>query len=349
MNETIGYVPISRDLSHPADRRRLVFWAKARGKNLELRDLTSCDKIVFSENSNFDQIRKFDSKIKILDLVDAYLTPENCLQDLTRGFLKHGTGNQSGWIKPFSWDVKNACKNVDAIICSSVEQAKVIRKYNSEVHVILDSHDEFADLPFDYDKLEISTDLEYRLFWEGQAATLGNFKGINSVLLKVLQKNPFNLELVTDEEYFLVMNQFFRKPISHAIKNLEPGIKKVVTFHKWSVDEVKNVATKSNLALLPVNTRSNFQRLKPENRLHIMWRLGLPCLTSKIPSYSRVANLVQQSFTCESRMEWENKINSFMREPNLGREQVEAGKQYLSSFHSTEQLLSKWDRVLGYE
>ena len=349
MNKSVGYVPISRDLSHPADRRRLVFWAKARGKSIEVRDLNSCDTIVFSENSNFREIKKFRSKLKILDLVDAYLTPEGYFQDLTRGFLKHTIGNQSGLVKPFSWDVQAACKSVDAIICSSIEQAQVIRKYNSEVHVILDSHDEFADLPFNQDRLNLSSDHTYRLFWEGQAATLGNLKEVDKALLKILQKKVLTIDLVTDSEYFLMMNQFFRKPISNAIENLEPRVKQMVTFHKWSTDEVKNLAQKSNLALLPVKKKSEFQRLKPENRIHIMWRLGLPCLTSAIPSYVRVSESVKQNFTCETTIEWEKKLNDFMAEPDLGREQVEAGKRYLSSFHSTNQLLAKWDRVLDNE
>jgi len=345
-SKSIGYVPISRDLSHPADRRRLIFWAKAREKKIEINDFSDCETIVFSETTDFQSIKKYKTKVKILDLVDAYLTPENHFQDITRGVLKHSIGNQSGWVKPFSYDVQNACKIVDVVICSSIEQAAVIRKYNSEVHVILDSHDEFQDIAFQQRDLMESEDDNVRFFWEGQAATLDNFRGIEKPLLSIMKNREFILEVITDERYFLIMNKFFSMQTTNKLKKLDSDLKNSIKYHSWSVSNVNTIARNSHIALLPLNVANHFQSLKPENRLHIMWRLGLPCLVSDIPSYSRVASQINQRFTCTSSEDWERKIRMLVNEPGMRLEQVEAGKKYLASFHSTEQLLKKWDRVL---
>ena len=49
----VGYVPNSPDLSAPGDRRRVVFWANARGHQI-VTDLSQrVDVIVLSERSNF--------------------------------------------------------------------------------------------------------------------------------------------------------------------------------------------------------------------------------------------------------------------------------------------------------
>ena len=79
----IGYWPLSESLLAAGDRRRLVFWANARGHEI-VRDLNqNVDVIVASENSDFNSphfIRK--STPIIFDLVDAYLSPQNPFDDL---------------------------------------------------------------------------------------------------------------------------------------------------------------------------------------------------------------------------------------------------------------------------
>ena len=51
----IGYWPLSEDLKSAGDRRRVVFWANARGHTL-VRDLSQkVDVIIASENSDEEQ------------------------------------------------------------------------------------------------------------------------------------------------------------------------------------------------------------------------------------------------------------------------------------------------------
>ena len=79
----IGYWPLSRDLKSAGDRRRVVFWAQARGHEI-ITDLSrTVDVIVASENTDLNSsiLSKKKSPI-IFDLVDAYLSPLNDFDDL---------------------------------------------------------------------------------------------------------------------------------------------------------------------------------------------------------------------------------------------------------------------------
>ena len=114
----IGYWPLSESLLAAGDRRRLVFWANARGHEI-VRDLNqNVDVIVASENSDFNSphfIRK--STPIIFDLVDAYLSPQNPFDDFARGLAKRLSGQISGAIKPFSRHVMHFCEISSAVIC----------------------------------------------------------------------------------------------------------------------------------------------------------------------------------------------------------------------------------------
>ena len=74
----IGYWPLSKRMDSAGDRRRLIFWAEARGHSI-VTDLSSkVDVIVASENADFNSsfFEKKNTPI-IFDLVDAYLSPLN--------------------------------------------------------------------------------------------------------------------------------------------------------------------------------------------------------------------------------------------------------------------------------
>ena len=88
------------------------------------------------------------------------------------------------------------------------------------------------------------------------------------------------------------------------------------------------------------------QNLKPENRLLIMWRLGLPCLVSPTLAYSRVMNSIGENLICNSTVEWLNKITLLRDSDGQRYEIVEKGQQYLRDFHSSEILLNKWDSLI---
>jgi hypothetical protein len=87
------------------------------------------------------------------------------------------------------------------------------------------------------------------------------------------------------------------------------------------------------------------QKLKPENRLLLMWRLGVPCLTSPSPAYQRVADAAGVDILCESSEIWLSKLEELIHNPNHALQEVLRGQNYLSKMHTRQILLNKWDQV----
>jgi len=83
--------------------------------------------------------------------------------------------------------------------------------------------------------------------------------------------------------------------------------------------------------------------LKPENRLLIMWRLGLPCLTTASPAYVRVSKIAGVNAICEKPQDWLDSFNRIITDQSFAQKEVLLGQNYLHEFHSREILLRKWD------
>jgi hypothetical protein len=160
----IGYAPYSANLTHPGDRRRLVYWAKKRGHELVLDTESKCDVIFKTVRADLSEGRGSNKKAPcILDLVDGYLGPEDFWRDWFRGTGKVVTGQISGPIKPFRKIIESACTNASAVVCETSEQVKTIEPFCENVHSILDFHEEFPFLPY---KVDSPNNRSKSLLWE---------------------------------------------------------------------------------------------------------------------------------------------------------------------------------------
>lgn len=340
----IGYWPLSPTLVSAGDRRRLKFWADARGHTIFTDLSQGVDVIVASENADFNSKFFAQSRVPVVfDLVDAYLCPLNPMDDLARGIAKRISGQLSGPIKPFSHHVRDFCLNSDAVICSSVEQKEVISSYNHNTHVILDSHEE---IPFiDPQNSETSRNSQKRILWEGQPATIGGMKIISSALSELSKAFSLSIDFVTDENYFLFLNKYFQKQ-THALLSRDLGqIVDLVKLIPWSTENLSKSAKLSTIGVIPIDLSVPMQRLKPENRLLIMWRLGLPCLTSPSPAYVRVSHKAGVVAACHTTEQWLENLNRLLTDQEFALNEIVIGQNYLHDNHNQTILLKKWDSV----
>ena len=151
------------------------------------------------------------------------------------------------------------------------------------------------------------------------------------------------MSFVTDEMYFEIMNRFSRRSTVALLKNHLGTLANYAKVIPWSPANLVSSAMLSNIAIIPIDTSVPIQRLKPENRLLIMWRLGLPCLTSDSPAYVRVSTEVETITVCRNLDEWYQNAVRLLSDPDLARIQVTKGQDYLRQTHSKESLLKKWD------
>ena len=341
----IGYWPLSESLLAAGDRRRLGFWANARGHEI-VKDLSeNVDVIVASENSDFNSPYFTQKSTPIIfDLIDAYLLPLNLYDDFARGFAKRLAGQISGAVKPFSHHVRHFCELSSAVICSSPEQEKLIARHNINTHVILDSHDEIAFI--DPSQPKIQNKDKHKVLWEGQPATIRGVQGIYPVLAALTKTNNLEFDFVTDESYFQFLNKYLQRSTLEILKKDLNMIADRVNIIPWSSSNLIESAQKSTVAMIPIDLSIPMQRLKPENRLLIMWRLGLPCLTSPSPAYVRVAHQAGVNATCSNLNEWTENFNRILEDPDFAYSQALAGQNYLRENHNRTLLLNKWDSAV---
>lgn len=338
----IGYVPNSPDLTHPADRRRTVFWAGVRQHKVVTDLTTPHDIVVLSERADIGYwASKKGGPPRIFDLIDGYLASDSVVQDAVRGVSKVLTKQVSGSIKRFSKFVENLCKSADAVICSTPEQREMILKFNANVHTILDSHDEFPLLvpqKPNRDKEEIV------LFWEGLPYTLSNLTILENAIMEL--ETNVQLLLLTDPTFPKYLGKYVPCDTSRYLRKNLKQISQISTMIDWTEKNVVNFAFNSNLGILPVSLEKRMNTFKAENRLLIMWRLGLPVLVSPTHAYSRVINSIDSIGLCNTPQEWRSGILGSHLEPEKYRNQVDLGQEYLARSHSKEQLLASWDRAI---
>ncbi|HUW88544.1 MAG TPA: hypothetical protein VMW30_09285 [Candidatus Paceibacterota bacterium] len=340
----IGYVPISQDLSAPGDRRRVAFWAKNRGHEIVLDLNEPYDVLLLSERSNLSAYKKETSGAPIVfDLVDGYLATESVLHDWFRGTSKVLAGQLSGTPKPFTKFVANLCSQSAAVICSSTEQREMILTYSTNVHVILDSHEEMPLLPFG-DHSQNSTQPP-QILWEGMPATLAGVAQIREALENLQKSRGIHLNFVTDPNYYRLLGKFFSGQTSSLLRRSLHGAYESSEIIPWTQSNLVDAARRSTASIIPIQLQNKLQFMKPENRLLIMWRLGLPCLTSSSPAYKRVAMSAGTDTICETPKEWESKLSQVLEDHEFARDVVTRGQNYLAQNHNSEILLSKWDQA----
>jgi hypothetical protein len=341
----IGYWPLSYDLKAAGDRRRLVFWAKSRDHSIVTDRNQTVDVIVASENSDFNSpyFSKSNTPI-ILDLVDAYLSPLNSIDDSARGLAKWASNKITGRVKPFSHHIIDFCLNSNAVICSSVEQEAIIKSYNSNTHVILDSHEEIPFISRQVPKIFNSR--HHRILWEGQPATIGGIKSIAPALKELSKTNSLSLDLVTDERYFQFLGKYLERETISILKRDLSDIINLLRIIPWTTNNLTACAEASSVAMIPIDLSVPMQRLKPENRLLIMWRLGLPCLTSPSPAYVRVSQKAGVNAVSNTLKEWTDNFDRLLKDPIFAYYEVLAGQNYLRENHNKTILLAKWDAAI---
>ena len=339
---TIGYQPLSVDLSHAGDRRRLAFWAKCRGHRITTDLSEAVDVVVLSERANFHKFPKKAMGVPtVFDLVDGYLSKESIVSDWARGTVKILTGQLGGTPKPFTSFVKNLCEKVDAVVCSSPEQSEMVKLYSKNVHHILDSHSELPLTPFSHNQFRT----QRRVIWEGMAATIAGIRQLDEVLYQIDKKNSLGATFVVNEKYFRLLGKYFSTETLPLLRSNLPKFEGEVRLVDWTPSNLVSHASNCDLALIPTNLDSPIQNLKAENRLLIMWRLGLPCLTSASPAYQRVANISQVDSVCRASNDWLDKITNILSDPLLAEDHVRRGQSYVHEYHNDDLLLAKWDSV----
>ncbi len=341
----IGYEGYSIGNSGIADRRRVLYWAADRGHSIvDSRD-SNADIVVITSSSNLGYwARAKTSKPIILDVVDGLIGEQSLCKDLFRGIGYWGIRRSTSLLpSSFRHLLLEVARRSSIVVCSSPEQVTEWAKFQINATDILDIHEE---IPILDNSRNLKTTNLVEIFWEGLPATLGSMDLLKD-FYESNSDNNFKLNILTNLNSFKYMNRFQKIDLDRILtKQLQLSNLEISTV-QWSPQMLLNYSASSTFGVIPIDALKGYNHLKAENRLLIMWRLGLPVLTSPLRSYVRVMRDAQIDGICVDRADWKIKMERLAFSADIRREFIEKSNQYLEARHKTEDVLKKWDYVLG--
>ena len=347
----VGYVGYSKDLKHPADRRRVASWAEESEIELEIVNPIESEVLILSNSANFSYWMKRASQPIVLDLVDGYLGEyPNFVRDFLRNVIRTLRGTSSFHWLTYTKHLRWACEHSNAVIVASHEQRNEVLKYNSNVHVILDNFSEF-DIPLSKKLGNQENDLDptlgNRIFWEGFGYTLKHFRIVASELDLFLRDNDFRMSLVTVLNFPRWGGYLGNVRTQSVVQKLFPLSWQRIEIVPWSIENILKHVEISQFAIIPVDKRDKFASMKSENKLLSMWYLGIPTLFSSIPSYARVANTCDESTFCISNDKWGDGLIRINLETLVRPKISTKVSTYLQESHTKKVLSDRWSAAIA--
>jgi glycosyltransferase involved in cell wall biosynthesis len=274
----------------------------------------------------------------VYDLTDSYLALPRDLKDLGRGVGKYALRELSRPVLSYRRAVREMCSSADAVVCTTEEQRRLIQRFSPNVHVILDI--------YDYAIREIKTDYRagetLNLFWEGLPYTLGDLRLLRDQLKEMSALRPVALHAMTD----LRFARWARRVRTAHTKDAVGRIFDRTYLYEWNELMLSRLASGCDLGVIPLDVSSAFGCGKPENKLLLMWRMGLPTLTSATPAYTRAMEACDLQMTCATPHEWSQKLRAYGEDEQARRLAGERGREYAEREFNSARMLERWDALL---
>lgn len=328
------------NLSAPGDRRRFVHYCRQRNMEFES---ASCDRqydlVVVTQGADLSVWVEYNKGPMIFDFIDSYLSESFSPKRIFRGVGKYCFGQNRYFYPSYVSLLRSMCRKSAAVVCSTVEQKHQISAYNGNVHVILDSRSEFSGIR----KQGHVRSGALKILWEGLPQNVVSFKSISEVLGKVALREPVELNLVTDLKYFRWLRSV-GKGDSLELARRSSGLQSI-RVQEWSLANLHNAVNECDIAVIPMLRDPLFSG-KPENKLLILWGLGIPTLCSNTPAYSRADRLMNVQSICASSDEWLVKLDALRNSVDLRAKMSALGLKTNEMFYSESELLKQWDNVV---
>ena len=341
----IGYEGYAQGNDGIADRRRVLFWAKERGHLIvDSRD-PKADLIVITSSADLGYWDKAKTSIPIiLDVVDGLIGEQSTTRDFLRGFSYWGTRKSSNLLpKSYQNMILTVAKKCNAVVCSSPEQVREWSKFNIKAVDILDIHEEIPLSNRAHTDQKSETN---EIFWEGLPATLGSMYLLQDFFV-ANEDSKYKLNILTNLSSFQYMNKYKRINLDKLMSKQLSQKNLAINLVQWTPQDLVNFSRESTFGVIPIVGLKGYNHLKAENRLLIMWRLGLPVLASPLASYSRVMKEAGIDGICKDSGDWRIKLEKLQGSIEMREEFIQKSHAYLENRHNYMEILEKWDSVLG--
>lgn len=339
----IGYSPYSVNCKAPGDRRRFMFYAAVENLNVEVADPSRIYDVVYiTSSANISQWINYKKKhpaVKLIfEIIDSYLLEDTSLYLYLKGASRLLTKRETKLYLDYRNAFISIIKIADAVVCSTVIQKEDITRYNANVHVSLDY---FSD-DITYHKTNYKAGDKIKIAWEGMAYTVNNLLKLKDVFHHL--SNRVELQVITDPKIRYPF-KFLNKKTTSLLSELSCEWQ----FHEWKQNSFSKLISEMDIAVIPIDTANSLTVNKPENKLLLLWEIGIPVIVSNTPAYSRVMKAAGlEAYCCGSENEWLEKIKSLIEKAAEGREEyMKKAKHYLANYHTKQILLSNWENIFN--
>jgi glycosyltransferase involved in cell wall biosynthesis len=337
----IGYAPYSPTFDRPGDRRRFAGYAQRRNIPFEIADPSrDYDLVVITENADISIWRDYAGGKIVYDLIDSYLAiPRSNLKGRLRGLAKFVSG-QHRCLRFDHWRaIEDMCRRADAVVCTTNEQQHDIGAFCGNVHIILDIHTTVARQL----KTSYAAGPVFQLAWEGLAATVDSLLLIGNALREIDRRHAIALNVVTDPVSYRHLGRFGRRDTLDILR----GVCARVTLHTWTEQTCAAVICGSDAAVVPLDLADPFAAGKPENKLLLLWRMGVPTVTSASPAYRRAMAAAGLDLVCANTDDWCATLERIITDETLRTNAGRRGHAYAEANFSEAQLLARWDALFA--
>jgi glycosyltransferase involved in cell wall biosynthesis len=185
----------------------------------------------------------------------------------------------------------------------------------------------------------------FNLVWEGLALNLGTFREIAPVLRAMRERHRIALHLVTDLECPRGSMHYLKrptKPLARSILGMDDFY-----LYEWNAALLPTICTACDLAVIPIPMSAPFLRGKPENKLVLFWRMGLPVVTSATPAYERAMAGAGLSMTCRTPEDWVAALTRLLDDESARRDAGQRGRAHANAAYGEERIVRQWDDALA--
>jgi hypothetical protein len=338
----IGYVPLSRDLRRPGDRRRFVGYAGRRNLNFELAVPTEIyDVVVLTQQADITTWTNYPHGKIVYDLVDSYLgIPRSDVKQLLRGSAKYLAGEFKRLRFDYKGAVQDMCRRADAVICTTTEQQQEIERVCKNVHIALDFHSSVTNRY----KTDYRCHSPIRIVWEGLGVNVPQLAVIREALKSLAASNEIVLVLVTDLISYRWMNRLGRVNTNDVARRIfEP-----VSIHPWTEETCADLICECDIGVIPLDLSNKFIAGKPENKLLLLWRMGMPVIASATPAYMRAMKAAgTPELACARADDWVVAFSNLIADEQARRRAGMSGRALANNAWSEDALLGRWDNAMA--
>jgi hypothetical protein len=346
----VGIIPASSNFEHPADRRRPIYFFNRSGIKYEIaqyRKYYQCIYVTIAADLTLWSSYKaqWDASMPtshvIFDFCDDLLAAP-FLQDHLRAVLYYISGKSKRYQPSYKRAILKMISASDVIVCGSAEQKSTLDRIHPNVVVVRDYFG--ADIHNKKVAYNLRSNDELHILWEGLShGNIEIFRYLRDIADSI-SGYKIHFHIATDPVYCRVGGRLFCSATFEILCEIFKGSSAKFHLYDWSGVTFSAIAASCDFAVIPI-PRDSIMMRKPENKMLLLWQIGLPVIASTTESYSRVMAAAGLSYVAATRLQWREMILHLARSKENRLAYMKNAEHYLSRFCSEEIIISSWREV----